>query len=220
MPSLQLYSDSRLPCPQRVLVTAAEKGIDLEIIHTDVFAGENKLPEFIKRQPFGAIPVLVDRSDGVEFVLYESRAISRYLAALSNGAPQLVPNATDLRAVARFEQAASIEVTGFDPFANRLVFEKIFKQQFAISAGDPLLIDSLTTQLAAKLDTINKILGQQDYMAGMEFTVVDIFYMPYMSKLVEMDSSAMFLTRLHLKAWWDRIESRESYQRVFCSKSS
>ena len=43
MRRLQLHSDSSLPCPQRVLVTAAEKGIDLEIIHTDVFAGENKV---------------------------------------------------------------------------------------------------------------------------------------------------------------------------------
>ena len=47
MASIQLYSDSRLPCPQRVLVTAAEKGIDLEIIHTDVFAGENKVNNII-----------------------------------------------------------------------------------------------------------------------------------------------------------------------------
>lgn len=43
MKALQLYSNSALPCPQRVLVTAAEKGIDLEIIETDIFAKEIKV---------------------------------------------------------------------------------------------------------------------------------------------------------------------------------
>jgi glutathione S-transferase len=152
MGSLRLYSDARLPCPQRVLVTAAEKGIDLDVIHVDIFAGENKareqnsnseetdninltqIPEFLERQPFGAIPVLVETSNDTEFVLYESRAISRYLAALSKEGPELVPDPTDLQAVARFEQAASIEVTGFDPLANRLVFERSFKASVTLLA--------------------------------------------------------------------------------------
>jgi hypothetical protein len=46
-----------------------------------------------------------------------------------------VPDTTDLQAVARFEQAASIEVTGFDPLANRLVFERTFKASVTPLAG-------------------------------------------------------------------------------------
>jgi glutathione S-transferase len=41
--TLHLYSDSRLPRSQRALIAVIEKGIDLEIIHTDVFAGETKV---------------------------------------------------------------------------------------------------------------------------------------------------------------------------------
>jgi glutathione S-transferase len=62
------------------------------------------VPDFIKRQLSSAIPVLVDTSDGDEFVLDESRAISRYPAAVSKEGAELVPNATDRKAVARFDQ--------------------------------------------------------------------------------------------------------------------
>jgi hypothetical protein len=45
-----------------------------------------------------------------------------YLAALTNDGTKLMPDVTNARAVALFEQAASIEVTAFDPIDNRLVF--------------------------------------------------------------------------------------------------
>lgn len=76
--------------------------------------------------------MLVDHSTTPPFVLRESRAICRYLvlyaSKLSGTASTLIPSTDDLRATARFEEAASLEVTGFDPVANRLVFEKVFRQ--------------------------------------------------------------------------------------------
>jgi hypothetical protein len=45
-----------------------------------------------------------------------------------------LPHPGDIAALAQFEQAASIEVTTFDPVANRLVFEEIFKRFVAFTA--------------------------------------------------------------------------------------
>lgn len=42
----------------------------------------------------------------------------------------LMPPTLDLIATARFEEAASMEVTGWDPVANRLAFEAYFKPLF------------------------------------------------------------------------------------------
>jgi glutathione S-transferase len=72
------------------------------------------------------LPCLKDSSFSSPLVVYESRAIARFLAARYG--PRLLPNPGDITALAQFEQAASIEVTTFDPVANRLVFEKIFKR--------------------------------------------------------------------------------------------
>ena len=55
-------------------------------------------------QPFGQIPVLVDG----DFVLYESRAICRYIARkYANQGTALIPS--DEKELAIFDQAASVE---------------------------------------------------------------------------------------------------------------
>ena len=60
------------------------------------------------------------------FILYESRAISRYIAEkYSNQGTTLIPK--DAKAKALFEQAASIETANFDGFASKAVSEKVFK---------------------------------------------------------------------------------------------
>jgi glutathione S-transferase len=68
------------------------------------------------------VPVKDD--DG--FILYESRAIARYLIKKhpNHGAP-LIP--TDPIAEALFEQAASIEAFNFTTFVTPIVVEKVFK---------------------------------------------------------------------------------------------
>lgn len=76
--------------------------------------------------PFGALPCLKDNSFDPAFVLYESRAIVRYLA-IRYGQGRLMPNPFNVQATALFEQGASTELTSFDPTANRLVFEELFK---------------------------------------------------------------------------------------------
>jgi len=48
----------------------------------------------------------------------ESRAISRYLVAKYGKGSTLVPPATDIEDSARFEAAASVEVSNFDKYAS------------------------------------------------------------------------------------------------------
>lgn len=58
------------------------------------------------------------------FILYESRAICRYIAA-KYSERGLIP--TEPKANAIFEQAASVELTNFDPSASLIAIE-LFKQ--------------------------------------------------------------------------------------------
>jgi glutathione S-transferase len=72
-----------------------------------------------------AIGCFIYQDDG--FILYESRAICRYIEAkYPNQGISLVP--TGLQPNALFEQAASIEQSDFDPPASGIVFETIFKK--------------------------------------------------------------------------------------------
>jgi hypothetical protein len=54
----------------------AELGMSYENPSLDMKAGEHKKPEFMKLNPTGQVPVLIDG----DFVLFESLAINQYLA--------------------------------------------------------------------------------------------------------------------------------------------
>lgn len=66
------------------------------------------------------------------FILYESRAICRYLAA-KHPESGLVPS--DVKAAALFEQAASVEPSNFDPSASKAGLELLKRYVCARPGG-------------------------------------------------------------------------------------
>jgi glutathione S-transferase len=122
----RLYgSELSLSTPtRRVVLVLLEKKVPFEFVPIDLSKGEHKAAAFTAHQPFGQVPYIDD--DG--FVLFESRAIARYIALkyASQGTP-LVPDVTDLKAYAKFEQAVSIEESNFGPFASGIAIEKLYK---------------------------------------------------------------------------------------------
>ena len=117
---LKLYGNPHSTCTQRVLTVLHELAIPHELVVIDFAKGEHKAPAFLAVQPFGQVPYIDD--DG--FILYESRAIARYVAAKyrAQGTP-LLPDPADLQKTALFEQAVSIENSNFDAFASGLAYE-------------------------------------------------------------------------------------------------
>jgi glutathione S-transferase len=68
----------------------------------------------------------LDLEDDGGFILYESRAICRYLADkyAEQGTP-LIP--TGVQAKGLFEQAASVEFANFEPYARGIYVEGVLK---------------------------------------------------------------------------------------------
>lgn len=78
----------------------------------------------MKLQPFGQIPYLDDNG----FVVYESRAIARYIAVKYRANAALLPDpSSQPEKYAKFEQAASVEAFHFDQYASRAAAELVFK---------------------------------------------------------------------------------------------
>ena len=121
--ALKLFGFAGSINTRRVAAVLKEKKVPYEFIAVDAANSEHKGAEYLRKQPFGQVPYIDD--DG--FILYESRAISRYIASKyrDQGTP-LIPDPADLKATALFEQAASIELTNFDPSASGVAFQKIF----------------------------------------------------------------------------------------------
>ncbi|KIK21484.1 hypothetical protein PISMIDRAFT_681162, partial [Pisolithus microcarpus 441] len=121
---IKIYGHAVAPAVRLVAEVCKEKEIPYELVPVAVYKGEHKTPAFKQFQPFGQVPYIDD--DG--FILYESRAICRYLAKKyeEQGTPNLIPK--DAKGEALFEQAVSIESSNFHPFVSGLAFEKVIKK--------------------------------------------------------------------------------------------
>ena len=100
-----------------------ELGLTYESIYLDFTKGEHKTPEYLAHQPFGQLPYIED--DGVE--VFESRAICRFLALKYGGVGTLLPAQGDLEKTAKFEQAASVELSNFEAPMGLLAWEVKYK---------------------------------------------------------------------------------------------
>ncbi|KAJ7111013.1 glutathione S-transferase [Mycena epipterygia] len=192
-------------CTRRVAAVLAEKKVPFEFVPVDLTKGEHKAPSFVANQPFGQVPYIDD--DG--FILYESRAICRYIEEKypTHGA-KLVP--TDVKGKALFEQAASIESSNFDPFASEAVGEMVFKPVFG-GTSDKAVFDALVVQLSVKLDAYEVILGKQKYLGGNEITLADFFHLPYAYLLGYAGTDIMTSKGPNVARWFKDITARPSW---------
>jgi glutathione S-transferase len=55
---MQLYDFPRSPNCRKVRVYLAEKGLNVPLQPVDLLAGEQGSPEFLRLNPFGAVPIL------------------------------------------------------------------------------------------------------------------------------------------------------------------
>ena len=76
---MKLHVFAGAPNPKKVLVYCAEKGINVPSETVDILTGQNRQPEFLRKNPLGGLPVL-ELDDGS--CLTESLAIMEYLEEL------------------------------------------------------------------------------------------------------------------------------------------
>ncbi|KAJ7315798.1 thioredoxin-like protein [Mycena albidolilacea] len=164
---LKLFGMPMATCARRVATILVEKKVPFEFVLVDFSKAEHKSPAYLASQPFGQVPYIDDEG----FILYESRAICRYIEdKYPNQGTPLVP--TDSQGKALFEQAASIEYSNFDPFCSKAVAEMVFKPMGG-QASNKAVFDELIETLSARLDVYESILGNQRYLAGNEVTLAD-----------------------------------------------
>ena len=98
---VKLYGAAHSTCTRRVMTVLEEKDVPYHLIPINLSKGDQAMPEFRAKQPFGKVPVLED--DG--FLIYESRAICKYIAKRWGGqGTKLIPDGNDVRAYGMFEQ--------------------------------------------------------------------------------------------------------------------
>ncbi|CAL4952849.1 unnamed protein product [Urochloa decumbens] len=198
----KLYGMPLSPNVVRVATVLNEKGLDFESVPVDVRTAAHKQPEFLALNPFGQIPALEDGDE----VLYESRAINRYIASKykSDGADHLPATAS-----AKLE----VESHHFYPNVSPLVFQLLFKPMMG-GAPDPIVVDKHAHQLAKVLDVYEDHLAKNKYLAGDEFSLADANHMSYLFCLSQTTKAGLIDERPHVKAWWEDIAARPAFKKT------
>jgi glutathione S-transferase len=207
---LQVYGWPPSTCTRTVLVTLKEKNVPYEFHNVELTKGEHKAPDYVKNQPFGQVPYIND--DG--FILYESRAIARYIATKykDQGTP-LIP--TDLKKYAKFEQGAALETSAFNPYTTKIVAERLLKKIFNAGEPDESVVSANVASLEKSLDIYEDILSKQKYIGGDEFSLADIQHLGYGLYLGACGVNLLEdPKRPNLNRWWKDITSRPSWKEV------
>ncbi|KAJ7775495.1 glutathione S-transferase-like protein [Mycena metata] len=192
-----------------VRLVLAEKQIPFECIFVDITKKETKTPEFLKMNPLGQVPLIDD--DG--FILYETRAICRYLAEkYATQGPALSPSTPQGRAL--LEQAASVELATFTP-----ALIKVGREALKGPRGLPVdqaILDAALAEFGQKLDVYETILSKHNFLAGPEPTIVDFFHLTYTPGLatrvgIDIMTEA---SRPNVTRWWNELIGRPVWVKI------
>jgi glutathione S-transferase len=190
-----------LPCPygQKVRIVLAEKGLSYDLVTIDLAQGEQRKPEFLRLNPFGRVPVLVDE-DGT---VYDSTIIDEYLEDEYPEPPLLPIVGSSLqRARARlFEDFAD---TSFTPQVGQLIHERARAE----GERDETRVQRLHQSIERVLDYLNRELQGQQFLAQ-EFSVADIAFAPRMLILGRLGFEPG-AGRANVDAWLKRLLERPS----------
>jgi len=184
---------------KKVLWCCAELGLDFERIDAGMQFGVVNTPEYRRLNPNGLVPTIEE--DG--FVLWESHAIVRYLAA-KHGAGALWPNDLRQRADADrcLDWASGSFAAAFRPVFWNLVRTPAEKRDLAaVEAGVRRCVE-----LAGYVDAA---LAGHHYIAGERFTMGDIPLGCHLHLWLNMPVERP--AHPHLAAWHARLRERPAF---------
>jgi len=159
---IDLYT-AATPNGHKASVTLEELGLPYAVHPIDLSAGEQKQDWYLKINPNGRIPAIVDRSeDG--FVVFESGAIMVYLAEKTG---QLLP--TDPKGRSVTLQWLMFQMGGVGPMMGQAnVFYRYWEEKF------PAVIARYQNESRRLFEVLDARLGESPWLAGGDYTIADI----------------------------------------------
>ncbi len=195
---MELYTDSS-PNGFKITIALEELGLPYTLHHVRIEEGEHRQPGFLRLNPHGRIPVLVDAAAGI--TLFESAAILLYLAQKTG---RLLPQAPQARWQAL--QWLIFHAASVGPLIGQRVHFELFSDTRNAEAVERFR--RLTNEAFATLD---QHLARQPYLAGEEYSIADIahFGWTHIARIIDFD----FSHHRHLSAWHERVAARPAVRK-------
>jgi stringent starvation protein A len=158
---MKLYSGSVDPFSHRCRIVLFEKGMDFEVIDVDL---TNKTEDLAVLNPYGAVPVLVER----DLVLSEANIINEYIDERFPH-PQLMPADPVMRARAR------LFLYSFE--------QDLFSHISDLESANEELANKARKTVRDNLTQIVPIFSKQNYLLGDEYSMLDVAVTPLLWRL-------------------------------------
>jgi glutathione S-transferase len=160
---------------------------------------EQKAPWYLKINPNGRIPAIVDREND-DFAVFESGAIMIYLAEKTG---RLMPQ--DVKGRSRVIQWLMFQMGGIGPMMGQAnVFYRYAPEKI------PYAIERYQREVRRLFEVLNTRLADTEYLAG-EYSIADIANWSWVQGYEWSGANIDGLD--HLKRWMETIRARPAVQR-------
>jgi glutathione S-transferase len=196
--TITLYDGQASANARKVRLLAAELGIPLERRPINFQKGELRAPEYVAKNPNAKIPTIDD--DG--FVLWESAAILKYLAAKR---PERGFAPVDPKAQAEIDRWLFWFTAHVEPWLYQLVVERRVKPFLGQPGNDPSLVRESEAALARFLPILDAQLDGKEHVLG-QLSVVDFAAAPWLEAAPMLGVALEPYPRV--QAWLARMQAR------------
>jgi GSH-dependent disulfide-bond oxidoreductase len=195
---IDLYT-SDTPNGRKVSIALEEMALPYTVHALKLSKGEQKQDWFLKINPNGRIPAIVDRDEG-DFAVFESGAILIYLAEKTG---KLLPK--DMKGRSLVIQWLMFQMGGIGPMMGQAnVFFRYAPEKI------PYAIERYQREVMRLFHVLEKRLGEAEYLAG-AYSIADIATWSWVRGY---DWSGVSLDGLtNLQRWHDVIAARPAVQR-------
>jgi glutathione S-transferase len=163
---MKIYDFVGAPNPKKLRVYLAEKGLKIACEPVNIVTGENRTPEFLKKNPLGGLPVL-ELDDGSH--LTESLAIIEYLEELHPEPPMIGRTPRERARVRELERIAELGVMNS--------VATYFQNTHPFMAGrlkqSPDTAENAKARLANTLKVLDAAIDRNRFVAGDRPTIAD-----------------------------------------------
>lgn len=229
---IELYHNDMSTCSQKVRLALAEKGLEWQGHHLNLRAADQQQPDYLKLNPNGVVPTLVHDAT----VVIESTVINEFIDDAHPNPPLRSPSAEDrahmrlwtkqldegLHAATgvlstciafRHQHFATKSEAEIEAYLDRMPdAAKRERQRENIFKG----VESSYFITALKrfdnlLNDMEECLSKRRWLAGNSFSLADIAYTPYATRLDHLQLAPMWDHRPSVARWYDAVRSRASY---------
>ena len=195
---ITLYT-AATPNGHKISIALEELGLPYELVVLDLAKLEQRRPEYLRLNPNGRIPTIVDHDAG-DFAVFESGAILIYLAEKTG---RLMP--ADMKGRSTVIQWLMFQMGGVGPMMGQAnVFFRYLPEKI------PIAIDRYQAECRRLFEVLDRRLADHEYLAG-DYSIADIANWAWVRTYRWSGISLESLP--HLERWKSQLSERPSHQR-------